>query len=130
MAEEAKVEEKYDKISEESSNDATTFKQDESPEQDQESEENENFLPDSQLSASLAGLQVYVNKQRTSFKHFMSVSKSLEIDENISKNDMISMLLYPTVVSIEQQFFSSRKLLINDIQVSIIEFETSFKQIF
>jgi hypothetical protein len=37
------------------------------------------------------------------------------------------MLLYPTDATLESQFFTNRNLRINDVQVSMIEFETSFR---
>jgi len=40
------------------------------------------------------------------------------------------MLLYPTDVSLEQQFYSQRNFKITDVAVSLVEFEISFKQVF
>ena len=40
------------------------------------------------------------------------------------------MLLYPTDVMLGQQFYTQKNLQMIDIQVSLIEFETSFKQVF
>ena len=40
------------------------------------------------------------------------------------------MLLYQTDMVIGQQFYSQKNLRMIDINVSIIEFETSFKQVF
>lgn len=40
------------------------------------------------------------------------------------------MLLYPTDVILGQQFYSQKNLQMIDIQVSLIEFETSFNQVF
>ena len=48
----------------------------------------------------------------------------------VSDLDNRIMLLYPTVISIEQQFYGQKNLRISDITVSIIEFEISFKQTF
>ena len=40
------------------------------------------------------------------------------------------MLLYPTDMVFGQQFYSQKNLSMMDIQVSVVEFETSFKQVF
>jgi len=40
------------------------------------------------------------------------------------------MLLYPTDMVLGQQFYSQKNLKMIDINVSLIEFETSFKQVF
>ena len=40
------------------------------------------------------------------------------------------MLLYPTDIVLGQHFYSQKNLSMIDIQVSLIEFETSFKQVF
>ena len=40
------------------------------------------------------------------------------------------MILYPTDIQIEQQFYKQKNLWINDVTSSMIELELSFKQIF
>ena len=46
------------------------------------------------------------------------------------QQDQKLMLLYPVDILLGQHFYKARNLSMFDIQVSLIEFETSFKQVF
>ena len=69
------------------------------------------------MNARVLGLSVYLNQKST------SLAEVTDFDNKV-------MLLYPTEVSVEQQGYKQKNLKINDIAVSLVEFEISFKQVF
>lgn len=71
---------------------------------------------DSQLNVCVAGLEVYMNSQRTNLVDLMTPG-----------SDQRATILYPTEIVVESQFFENRSLRINDMQVSMVELETSFR---
>ena len=70
------------------------------------------FSPDSQLVAKIQGLQIYL----------------LQSDPGACERRL--MLLYPVDCTVEQHFYSQKNLCINDLSLSMVEMELSFKQAF
>jgi len=82
-------------------------------------EEDVDLQPDTQLNMAASSLEIYMNSQRTNLQELLTPG-----------SDHRSVILYPTEITLESQFFANRSLRINDVQVSMVELETSFRQLF
>jgi len=79
----------------------------------------EGLQADSHMNLRAGSVEIYMNSARTNLVDLMAPgSKSRAV------------ILYPTEVSVHSQFFSKRNLRVNDVQISMVEFETSFRQLF
>jgi hypothetical protein len=74
--------------------------------------------PDSTFYLSLEGLQIYLNQTRATMGDL--------ILGNLKKQ----MLLYPVDVQVEQKFYTAKNFSQLDVDVSLVEIEVSFKQLF